>query len=195
MFFIYSNLIMEKELQIIRLPRKYADILQILSLEEKWKILDSILYYNEKEIELNWTTKTLFELIKVDLDNLHKMASWWSRWWRPKKEKPMVIEKEKPRVEENQNQKKGKESKVKEIKTIYWKENKVKLTEEEYNKIKDRYWIDNVNKYINKLDLYILQQWKDKYSSHYAVILNWMSKDDLKEIKETKSFNIDYLLS
>jgi hypothetical protein len=34
-FFIYSNLIMEKELQIIRLPRKYADILQILSLEEK----------------------------------------------------------------------------------------------------------------------------------------------------------------
>jgi hypothetical protein len=31
----------------------------------------------------------------------------------------MVIEKEKPRVEENQNQKKGKESKVKEIKTIY----------------------------------------------------------------------------
>ena len=124
---------MEKELQIIRLPRKYADILQILSLEEKWKILDSILYYNEKEIELNWTTKTLFELIKVDLDNLHKIVLWWQKWGRPKKEKPEVIENEKPQVIENikpevwknENQKKRKEKKRKEIKI---KENKINNT-------------------------------------------------------------------
>tara|TARA_R110000868_G_C10904550_1_gene764525 strand:- start:1737 stop:1868 length:132 start_codon:yes stop_codon:yes gene_type:complete len=42
---------MEK-LQIIRLPKKYADIVQILTLEEKGRLLDAILYYETKEIKL-----------------------------------------------------------------------------------------------------------------------------------------------
>lgn len=178
---------MEKELQIIRLPRKYAEITQILSLEEKWKLLDAILFYQEKEINLEWHTKVLFELIKVDLDNLHKAVKWWNKWWRPKKQKPQVIENEKPQVIENPNLKKGKE--------MYWKEKKVKLNEEEYNKIKERYWLEILEKYINKLDLYILQQWKDKYASHYAVILNWINKDWLKELQQTKNINYDLLLN
>lgn len=109
---------MEK-LQIIRLPKKYADIVQILTLEEKGRLLDAILYYETKEIKLEWNTKTLFDLIKVDLDNLHKKASAWTKGWRPIK--PKVIEITKPKVIENDNLKKRKEEKGRESNVIFKK--------------------------------------------------------------------------
>lgn len=106
-----------EQLQIIRLPKKYADIVQILTLEEKWKLLDAILFYETKEIKLESTTKTLFDLIKVDLDNLHKKASAWTLGWRPKK--PKVVGSTKPKVIQNDNLKKRKEEKIREDNNIF----------------------------------------------------------------------------
>jgi len=178
---------MDKELQIIRLPRKYWDIVQILSLEDKWKLLDAIFYYQDKEIELQWTCKILFELIKVDLDNLHKRASAWIKWWRPKKtnglekEKPKVIETIKPKVMENENlnkikESKVKENKIKESKEKYWEYKNILLTLSQKDKLIIDYSETIFNQYVKIVDEWI-QMKGYKYKDHNLVIRNWISRD------------------
>lgn len=61
----------------------------------------------------------------------------------------------------------------------------VKLTDEELKKLQARF-PDLVDKYIEKLDLYIEQQGRDKYSSHYATIIIWV-KEDLEKKSNRKN--------
>jgi len=88
---------MEKDSQIIRLPKKYGELINTLNNEEAWKIIKEIFWYKQ---EIQWLSKVYFDMINVDLKNLEKAAINWIKWWRPNKEKPQVItpgyEKEKP---------------------------------------------------------------------------------------------------
>lgn len=69
----------------------------------------------------------------------------------------------------------------------YWFNKFVKLSDTQYNKLKDKYWLKTLDAYINRLDWRIYIKW-DKYKSHYLVIINWISKDNLWINKE----KIDY---
>lgn len=53
----------------------------------------------------------------------------------------------------------------------------VLLTEDEYAKLATRLGMSKRNEMIERLGGYIAQIGKDKYKSHYAVILNWDRKD------------------
>ena len=158
-------------LQIIRLPKKYADIVQILSLEEKGKLLDAILFYEQKNIELEWTTKTLFELIKVDLDNLHKRACAGSLWGRPKK-KPKVIETSKPKVMQNDNLKKRREEKR--------KEEKISNISKEIKAEPKTYWNTEINQTLDFLkNIFARQDWKESQKvqrQYWKHLLNYIKK-------------------
>lgn len=58
-------------------------------------------------------------------------------------------------------------------KDIYGEFKKVKLSKEEYEKLVERLGEVNTEILISQLDGYIEQNGKDKYSNHYATILNW----------------------
>lgn len=92
---------MDKESQIIRLPKKYWDLINSLSNEDSWKLLKCM--FSLDWCELEWLLKTYFEIIKVDLVNLEKWAVNWLKWWRPKKDKTPGYENEKPPVMKNDN--------------------------------------------------------------------------------------------
>lgn len=90
------------ESQIIRLPKKYGEIINTITDEEAGRIFKNI-FFLENENELKWIEKVYFNLIKVDLENLEKSAINWKKWWRPKKEKTTGYEKKKPQVIKNKN--------------------------------------------------------------------------------------------
>jgi hypothetical protein len=50
-----------------------------------------------------------------------------------------------------------------------------------------------VEDYIERLSGYIEQEGKDKYVSHYAVILNWKRKDDKENQGKPKPQTLEYL--
>lgn len=95
---------MEKESQIIRLPKKYGELINSLNNEEAGKIIKEIFWYKQN---IEWLSKIYFDMINVDLLNLESSAMNWWKWWRPKKEKPQVetpgYEKRKPQVMKNDN--------------------------------------------------------------------------------------------
>lgn len=179
-----------------------------LSDEKFGKLMKAIFEYQKdwSITELKDETQMAFMFFKnqFDIDNqkyeeiCKRRQEVWKLWGRPKKANETKQNQKNQKVfEETKKTYIEKENKIQnkiESKNIYWNEKKVKLNKEEYNKIKDRYWIEVLNQFINKLDLYILQQWKDKYSSHYATILNWISKDWIKEVKEIKKVSFTDLL-
>lgn len=95
---------MVKESQIIRLPKKYGNLIATLSNEEAGKILKKMFWIDEEMAKL---TKVYSDIIMVDIWNMEIFALNWSSWGRPKKEKPPVItpgyENEKPPVTKNDN--------------------------------------------------------------------------------------------
>jgi hypothetical protein len=60
---------------------------------------------------------------------------------------------------------------------------KVLLTDEELDKLKEKLGEQTTAEYIQRLDYYVGTR-KDKYSSHYRVILKWVG-DDKKKKQET----------
>lgn len=51
---------------LIWLNSKYFELLQTLSLEDKWRLLDAIMQY-KSEVKLDWILNVYFNLIKSDL--------------------------------------------------------------------------------------------------------------------------------
>lgn len=89
--------------QIIRLPKKYWELFDTMEDEQVWKLIKCLINW---KWDLTGLTKTYYNIIKVDLDNLEKSAMNWSKWaiywklwWRPKKtpqglnEKPLKEDK------------------------------------------------------------------------------------------------------
>lgn len=114
------------ESQIIRLPKKYGEIINTITDEEAGRIFKNI-FFLENENELKWIEKVYFNLIKVDLENLEKSAVNWKKWWRPKKEKTTGYEKKKPQVMKNKNLK----ERERERESISESESEIKEKEEE----------------------------------------------------------------
>lgn len=85
--------------QIIRLPKKYKDLIFTLSNEEAGILLKKIFWL---DIWLEWMVEIYHWIIKSDLDNLEKSAINWWKWGRPKKE-TTGYENKKPQVIENDN--------------------------------------------------------------------------------------------
>lgn len=113
--------------QIIRLPKKYKDLIFTLSNEDAWILLKKIFWL---DIWWEWMVDIYHWIIKSDLDNLEKSAVNWWKWWRPKKEttgyenkKPQVIEndnlKERERERESKIEDKDKE---KDTTIVEWKD-------------------------------------------------------------------------
>lgn len=156
--------------QIIRLPKKYKDLIFTLSNEEAGILLKKIFWL---DVWCEWMVDIYHWIIKSDLDNLEKSAVNWWKWWRPKKEttgyenkKPQVIEndnlKERERERESKIEVKDKEKDEEDLKKIidFWNtelNRKYEITlelKEAYRKIKtkhDREIIENVIlEYIDK---------------------------------------------
>jgi len=95
---------MANESQIIRLPKKYGELIFTLSDEEAGKILKRIFWKIE---DLEWMTKIYSDIIISDVSNMELSAINWKNGGRPKTEKPQVItpgyKKEKPQVIKNNN--------------------------------------------------------------------------------------------
>lgn len=68
----------------------------------------------------------------------------------------------------------------------YGKLLKVMLTEDEHKKLVSEYGEKVITEYIAKLDLYIGSK-GTKYSSHYATIISWMTKDGKTKIVKSKA--------
>lgn len=120
---------MEKQ-QITRIPYKYLEILETLPEETVWKIFKNILWWSY-EIDGIW--KVYQNLMMVDIENINISAWKWKKWWRPKEEKPQVIEKitpgyeeEKPQVMKNDNQEENRIEEIskEEYKIDEWKKEK-----------------------------------------------------------------------
>jgi hypothetical protein len=67
--------------------------------------------------------------------------------------------------------------KNKKEKKEYGEFKKVKLFDDEYKKLIDKLGEKQTQKYIDDLDIYLEQNKKKKYDSHYATILSWNRKD------------------
>lgn len=83
------------------------------------------------------------------------------------------------------------QSKVKEIKKEIYKEKhgeleNVFLSPDEYQKLITRYSQKTAEKYIDKLSLYMDSTGKS-YRSHYATILAWLRRDNVKELGSDNS--------
>lgn len=83
-------------------------------------------------------------------------------------------------------------------KQSYGKLQLVMLTEDEHKKLVSEYGEKVVNDYIDKLDLYVGSKGA-KYSSHYATIINWLTRDGVAKSTKSKvdrdanNFMDDYL--
>ena len=94
--------------------RSFYEAIKDLKLEQQAQIYNTIFSYwlNYEEIELDWICKTIFTLVKPQIDANQKRYESWKKGGRPKKtngswnKKPMVSEKEenkKPNVNVNDN--------------------------------------------------------------------------------------------
>ncbi len=198
---------MDKQ-QIWRIPKKYWELFETMSDEDVWKIIKCIFW---TEIEMNWLTKTYYNIIKVDVENLNNSASWWSKWGRPKKNKTWGYEKDKPEDKKNNNQIKKREEKEREEKekiNKYIEENKnnawwklldsfIKLWYKCWNLEEYRDWFKTmiIDKHNLKQDilLWIIDRfyyyWKEEIKKNKSE-KNWKStfinNFELKEYRLTK---------
>lgn len=142
---------------------------------------------------LNSLEETIFNSLRVRMENQIKKSEagsrWWakSHWWgRPKKitnEQQNNNQKtSKKQTENNQVEVKVEVKDKVEVKVKDKKENKNKflefvfLTETEYQNLVDRFWKRFTDESIEKLNNYIWSTGK-KYKSHYYTILNWSKKE------------------
>lgn len=86
--------------------RSFYESIKELPKENQWEIYDAIFSYwiDKKEKQLSWISKTIWILIKPQLDaNQKKYDIWskqwhhwekgkehWIKWWRPKKQTPHI---------------------------------------------------------------------------------------------------------
>ncbi len=70
-----------------------------------------------------------------------------------------------------------KKEKIKFLEFVY-------ITQQEYDNLCDIYGESKIKSYIEKLNLYIEQNGKDKYKSHKAVILNRLKKDGVQQTQK-----------
>lgn len=80
---------------LVRIPLKYWPILNTLNNESVGSIFKNILWWNEK---LSETESVFYNLIMVDVNAINNRALSWVKWWRPKENKPKVIEVAEPKV-------------------------------------------------------------------------------------------------
>ena len=84
----------------------------------------------------------------------------------------------------------NKQKKLIQKKDIYGELQNVKLTVSEYSKLQERYGSSLKGK-IEDLSLYIASKGKDKYDSHYAVIIKWANNDEKKNKKGGRNDRIN----
>lgn len=70
--------------QIIRIPLKYWELFNAMSNEESWKLIKSL--FKWKDDWLDWLTLTYYNIIMVDITNLHNSVVNGKKGGRPKKE-------------------------------------------------------------------------------------------------------------
>lgn len=203
-FLIPIFIIMDKESQIIRLPKKFWELINSMDNEEAWKLIKEIFWYSQN---INWLSKIYLDMIKVDLWNLEKSAINWVKWWRPKKEsKPQVIESDKPQVIESDNLNERENKDKDNIKKYY--EDALKVSIEERNNTQhyivccyDLWWKPSKTETVDDLREWLknLMKLKNVSSSYFfESITSWHThwKWEKKEIKNFKSsFANNYYLN
>lgn len=167
---------MKTKEQIFRIPIKYGELLNTMDDCECWKLIKALFIW--KNDWLDWLTLTYFNIIMVDIYNIDKAVVNGWKWWRPKKDKPVVIKKDKPVVIENENQ---------------VKLSKVKLSKDNINIISndittevEEFWnteINNMQEFIKeKVESlwYIYKPWKQERNRIKniltAKIINWLAE-------------------
>ena len=80
--------------------------------------------------------------------------------------------------------------KKREEKKIYGEFNNVHITDSELAKLKKKFGEENTKKKIESLSGYIASKGK-KYNSHYATIITWAQKDDVKTKTEYSKMESD----
>jgi len=126
--------------QIIRLPKKYKDLIFTLSNEEAWILFKKIFWL---DIWWEWMVDIYHWIIKSDLDNLEKSAVNWWKWGRPKKE-TTGYENKKPQVMKNDNLKERERERERERESKIEVKDKEKY-EEDLKKIID-FWNTELNR-------------------------------------------------
>lgn len=190
---------------VIRIPTKFSRTIKRFSEKEKAELLGMLIKIWDWE-KINIPDSIVWDTLNLIYWEWMNMES--KNWNKPKD--TLIIDNsdilaintpsnpdsrvEYSRVEESRIEENRREKNLIKIKNEYWNGN-VYLSKEEYNKIKERYGVDILEKFIEKLSLYILKLWKDKYKSHYAVILEWIRKDNIQELKENKPIDWNKIYS
>lgn len=79
-------------------------------------------------------------------------------------------------------QKKTKKEKIY-IALDFLKFKNVFITQEQFDDLNIDYWVTTIKSLITDLSLYIAQKKEDPYTNHYATLLKWIKKWNLKKIK------------
>jgi len=91
-FLKLNLLIMEENNWIIRIPKKYWELLKTISNDEVWKIFKCIFNW---DCQLEWISKIYYNLIKADIiqieNKVNKWKEWWKKWGRPIEKKPLGL--------------------------------------------------------------------------------------------------------
>ena len=88
---------MNKESKILRIPKKYSELICTMDNEEAWKLMKALFMCNDEKLE--WTTKVYFDLMKLDIDNIEDQVSNWKKGaeygklgGRPSKKNPQGVQ-------------------------------------------------------------------------------------------------------
>lgn len=162
--------------------------------------------FNLKEPKLSGINKTVWILIKPQLEANNRRYQNSKKWWAPKgnknasKDWDIVSKQPNYNLKTTKLQPKEKEKdKVKVKEKVKEKVNKNKdkylefvfLSKKEYDTLLDIFWERGLNNAVETLNNYIWSQGKDKYKSHYHTIRTWnkeiVEKWKLKQEAKEKS--------
>ena len=192
-----------EESQIIRLPKKYSELIKLLSDVESWKLFKCILNINNPDI-LEWMSRAFFNVMKVDLDNLESAAMNWKKWGNNSKKKknkkeeipqggtqgenPGGVPKGDTLKERERLELKEKEDKIKQKENISFVQNNLWKTEEEENESRKKKkifwsWTDKENGHVE-----VSKQEEGKWiflSKNKKIMEQWYTRKQIEEKIET----------
>jgi hypothetical protein len=169
--------------------------------EEAWKLFKVIMWSGD--IVLEGMSKIYFDMMSVDIWNIERKVSWWSKWkehwekwWRQPKtitpmglweETPKGLDSETPQVEKSKPQDKIskdkiREDKIKQDKIIYGEV--FRCTPDERQKLVNLFGEQGTQNIIQRFDNYVISRGlQNHYKDHYRAVLDW-NRDKKQETKQ-----------
>ena len=167
--------------------RSFYEAIKELPKENQWEIYNSIFSFglDFKEEKLTWISKTIFTLIKPQLEaNIKKYKNW-------KKSKTEAKQKQnrsktQGNVNVNVNVKDNVKENVKDnvkdnVKIKYWTH--VELSKTQYTVLTNKYDVNTIDLFIDKINDYCTRT-KKSYTNYNLTIQNWIRKDEKDNPKQ-----------